>query len=1214
MTVVRARWVRFPAVLAGVVVLAVSAPSATAEYHYEEPFLGSAVPVAGTGAAGDSGDGGHALAAALNHTLSLDVAADGGLYIADSDNGRVREVTADGTIDTVSGDGTWWDVLDEHEHEHEHEQETFLDIWNTMSPVRQSENVDDFVPPQAVAVDESSEVYIATPEDITRMDAEGEVTTVAGGGEQDFADGGDGGDGGPASDASISDTSDIDVDAEGNLYIADRGNDRIRMVDTDGDITTLVGGGEESLPGDADDAVTATQIDIPDALHRVAVDSMGQVFFTFGSDATVYRVDSDGVVEVAAGGAEGYAGDGGPATEAQLGERPGGLAVDEEDTLYIADPDNNAVRTVDAQGTTDSVAVRFSEANDAEGAAPRSDEVSDIQDVALGPDGQLHVAGNNQVSKVPLEDGDPVAEPAEPGPDPWADEDPGTVRPVAGTEQEPAEEPDTEPDAGDTEPAAAGVQYVAVDDEGRTYVSDPTGHKVRAVDPDGEVTTVAGTGAPGFSGDGGQADEARLNHPHGLAVDEDGQLYIADRHNHRVRVVDDAGDITTLAGPDIPEEAAVDAWLADEVDEFVETEEDARNLDEEAIHPTDVAVDPDGSVYFADYGSDFTALRGFVREVDADGEITTVAGGRYTQADDEDTGGSDHRLPFPQVLEVDGSGNFYVIEGLDDVFDAEFSPDAAHRIDSEGVVHTFAEHSGSGHLGSGFAGDGGPVEEARLDTPLDLAVDEEDRLYIADSGNHRVRMVDAAGDITTVMGTGEPNDSGDDGPAEEAGLREPGALAAGPDDTMMLTTATGDRLRQVDPDGTITTIVELARIHDDVPDETATETELDSPHALATDHAGHIYLADSGVVRRIEPGGDITTLPPWRPGGPELESLHERSRDQSAVFAEHSLADLAAAPDGELYVSPPGLVFRASPEAPVLHMAGGGPLPAQEGASAQHTDLGSATVTTGPDGELYIGTEDIYRLEPDGTLTVHVDELDPDQSLAGFAVGDDGRTYASAAGRVRVIEPDGEIDTLAGGGDSDNDSDSDSTDEDAADDEEDLGDEGQGTDAVLNDPGEVAVDEDDTVYVTSADGIRMVSARGTIDTLVDYENPDLTPSSPFADHRLDALTLDAHGNLYYLDPDTTQVKVVVRPGETIPPMWPRITLNTLAVLLVLMLTLGIALRGQLGMLARQPRRIPTALAMLGVLLLVNTIDLITTLTQRFGPGRRSAAAPASPRQ
>ncbi len=275
--------------------------------------------------------------------------------------------------------------------------------------------------------------------------------------------------------------------------------------------------------------------------------------------------------------------------------------------------------------------------------------------------------------------------------------------------------------AGDGGPAIdARLFYpasVTVDAAGSVFIAEYFNHSIRKVDPYGTITTIAGTGERGFSGDGGQAVEAQLAFPSGLAVDADGNLFIADYGNQRIRRVDGSGTISTFAGGG---DASGDGGPA---------------IETQLKSPEGVTVDAIGNLYIA------VLTNSTIRRVDPSGTITTIAGvGRWGFSGDGGPAAQAH-LSAPSDVAVDAAGNLFIVDR---------GNERIRKVDTSGTITTIA---GTGERG--FSGDGGPAVEAQLDNPRGVAVDADGNLYIADHGNHRIRKVDPSGTITTVAGTGE---------------------------------------------------------------------------------------------------------------------------------------------------------------------------------------------------------------------------------------------------------------------------------------------------------------------------------------------------------------------------------------------------------------------------------------------------------------------------
>ena len=272
-----------------------------------------------------------------------------------------------------------------------------------------------------------------------------------------------------------------------------------------------------------------------------------------------------------------------------------------------------------------------------------------------------------------------------------------------------------------------------VDSDGNLYVADSCNNRIRKIDPNGIITTVAGSGgntsstscafATGYSGDGGPATTAQLNQPKGVAVDSAGNIYISDAGNKVIRKVDTGGIITTFAGGgnDYPGDGgpATSAYLG--------------NLLQ------NIAVDSLGNLYIPDGGS-------MVRKVTPDGIITTVAGNTFSGYAGDGGPATKAFLGIPTGVAVDPAGNLYIADTSNCVI----------RKVSDGIITTIAGNYDSCGLSSDSGGDGGPATSAQIAGPWGVAVDSAGNVYIADNTGHNVREVLAStGIITTLMKNGE---------------------------------------------------------------------------------------------------------------------------------------------------------------------------------------------------------------------------------------------------------------------------------------------------------------------------------------------------------------------------------------------------------------------------------------------------------------------------
>jgi sugar lactone lactonase YvrE len=273
---------------------------------------------------------------------------------------------------------------------------------------------------------------------------------------------------------------------------------------------------------------------------------------------------------------------------------------------------------------------------------------------------------------------------------------------------------------------------VAIDKTGNVYIADDHNYRIRKVSPAGVISTFAGNGTAGFSGDNGPASAAELSYPTGVAIDTLGNLYIADENNNRIRKVDATGKITTYAGTGVVG--------------FGGDGGPATNA--KFNTPAGVAVDKLGNLYVAD----FYNYR--VRKITTAGVISTVAGdGSYGFGGD---GGPATNAKIGSILGVgvDLSGNIYI---------PDQSNGRIRKVDVSGVITTFA-----GGATQGYSGDWGLATDAELSYPYGVCADASGNIYIADYNNARVRVVKTDGIITTIAGTGYPAYYGDGGPATDA--------------------------------------------------------------------------------------------------------------------------------------------------------------------------------------------------------------------------------------------------------------------------------------------------------------------------------------------------------------------------------------------------------------------------------------------------------------
>jgi sugar lactone lactonase YvrE len=533
----------------------------------------------------------------------------------------------------------------------------------------------------------------------------------------------------------------------------------------------------------------------------VIPDSAGGFYFTSYAQSRVYRVAPNGLISLVAGSTFGFGGDGGPAREARF-RGVAGIALDTAGNLYISDYHNHRVRKVTPAGVIETVAGTGSPGYSGDSGPATAAQLRFPNGIVIDPAGNLYIADelNNRVRKV---------NPS------------GEISTVAGT--------GTLGSSGDNGPATAAQLNqpvsVALDSSQNLFIAEYEGHRVRKISG-GTITTVAGNGSEGFSGDGGLAVAARLSHPYGIAMDGDKNLYIADRSNHRIRkVAPPLGVITTFIGNGTP----------------------GYNGDGPALPgvqlngPSGLALDSANNFYIADTYNH--RIRKTTLAI-----LRTVAGNGTMGFSGDPGSATAALLSSPTGVALDSGGNLFFVDT---------GNNRVRRITASGAIATVA---GSGAQGS--KGDGGSAVLAELNVPLGVAVDSAGAIYIADTQNNRVRKVLTNGVITTVAGSGSAGYSGDGGYATAAQLNLPAAIAVDKSGNLYIADALNHCIRKVDPSGIISTIAGIGTSRGYSGDGPGTSALLNLPLDVEVDPAGGLYIADSdnGLIRKLTPGGTIVTV------------------------------------------------------------------------------------------------------------------------------------------------------------------------------------------------------------------------------------------------------------------------------------------------------------------------------------------------------------------
>ena len=619
--------------------------------------------------------------------------------------------------------------------------------------------------PISIAQDTSGNLYISEfyGQRIRRVTPSGVISTYAGTGISGFS-----GDGGPAKSAMLSYPTGLVFDSAGDLILADGVNNRIRMIDTTGKITTIAGTGAAGYTGDGGPALNATFNQPWDLTY----DTKGNLYITDIGNCVVRFVNPSGIINTYAGnGTCGDGGDGGPATSANL-NFPRGM-VFAGGNLYIADTVNHRVRKVNAHGKISTFAGNGMSGFSGDGGPATSAKIGNPKSVVFRS-GTIYIAngGGARIRAVKVGtgiittyagagfgydgDGNPLLSSLFDSPGGLlfdlaghllvADSFNQRVRKAAGGVMKTIAGGFIGDGRAATSAALDLPEAMAFDKSGNYYIADAAGNRIREVTAGGKITTIAGTGVSGYSGDGGKATAATLYYPLGVTLDSSGNVYVADDFNGVIRKVDTSGNISTFA-----------------------TDPDFFGLGA-------MATDSSNNLYVVDQT---TCV---VWKVTPAAVVSVAAGVEFACGYNGDgIPATTAQLNVPVGVAVDSKG---------DIFIADSSNNRVRKV-TKGIISTFA---GDGNCG--FSGDGGPATSAELCSPWDAAITSKGLVYIADTFNLRIRKV-ASGEISTYAGTGVSGYNGNRLPALSTNFDDPVAVILNSSGTLYLVDDATARVRKV---------------------------------------------------------------------------------------------------------------------------------------------------------------------------------------------------------------------------------------------------------------------------------------------------------------------------------------------------------------------------------------------------------------------------------
>ena len=601
-------------------------------------------------------------------------------------------------------------------------------------------------------------------------------------------------------------------------------------------LITTVAGAAWTFPGDGGPAKMAPISQV----RSLSTDPNGNIIFADPGNHVVSRLNADGTISVLAGnGVRGFSGDDGPARSASF-NNPIDAVMDPNGNLYISDSFNATIRLVTSDGVISSYVVNVSEArlaidnsNSLYFTAP--DECLIYRytaDLTLTKFAGNGVCGHSGDGGSALQ--------ARISPDGGLTFDgsgnlylaegyyirkitpDGTITTIAGT--------GVAGDSGDNGPAlSATLNYadsMVFDSLGNLFVSDVNNCVVRQISPDGTITTAVGSYLIGFVGDGGPATSAVLFFPSGLAIDGSGNLHIADAGNFRIRRVS-GGIIDTVAGNAL----------------FRVVPDGTPQTQAFLFGPNGLTFDSAGNMLITEVSHSQVA------KITPGGSFSVIAGtGTLGATLTVGNAAKTSLLDTPTRVAADRQGNVYVSDNAADVI---------YKIGPDGILSVFAGQI----FQDGYDGDNGPATKATLSEPYDLALDNSGNLYFSDVGYNVVRRVSTDGIITTIAGTGKAGFSGDNGSATSATLNNPLGIAFDRSGNLLIADSGNRRIRMVNGSGTITTIAGDGRAASAGDGGKASQASLNSPYAITVDSSGNIYFLELGSrLRRIDTAGVISTI------------------------------------------------------------------------------------------------------------------------------------------------------------------------------------------------------------------------------------------------------------------------------------------------------------------------------------------------------------------